>query len=88
MHFCRFNVQVIEYDRNNDIHCPKGATPTKKIVYTHHALSPAYALQNALSVELVAIQCWKDSGSATELFQRKSLKISLLYCALGKLCCL
>ena len=33
------------------------------------------------------VQCWKDSGSAMEQFQRKTHKISPFYCALSKLCC-
>ena len=37
-------------------------------------------------IRVVAVQCWKDSGSATEQFQRKSHKISHLDCVLGKLC--
>ena len=35
-------------------------------------------------MHVVAMQCWKDSGSATEQFQRKSHKISHLYCSLGQ----
>ena len=35
---------------------------------------------------IIAVPCWKGSSSSMELFQRKSHKISLLYCAFGTLC--
>ena len=33
----------------------------------------------------IAVQCWNDSGSAVEQFQRKSHQITPLYYALDKL---
>ena len=45
-----------------------------------------YQWRGKWQICVVAVQCWKDSGSATEQFQRKSHKISHLYHALGKLC--